>query len=163
MIVARDILTAPLLTVPPEMPVLEFARALDERHLTGAAVVDPSGGLIGVVTESDLIDQHKKLHLPTLITLFDSVLSFNTHSMDEQIKKMVGATVADIMTSKPVTVEEETPLEEIATIMSEEKKHLIPVLKEGRLVGLVDRSQVIHALVKEGGARKNKGPDKASV
>jgi CBS domain-containing protein len=151
MITAKDLMHSPPFIVSPETPVLEFAKALDEKHLTGAAVVDKEGRLVGVATESDLIDQHKRLHLPTLITLFDSVLSFDTHKMGDQVKKMVGATVADIMTTKLTTVQENATLEDIATIMSEEKKHLIPVVRGGKLVGLVDRSQVIHSIVREEG------------
>ncbi|MBI5186850.1 MAG: CBS domain-containing protein [Nitrospinae bacterium] len=149
MTTAKDLMYCPPFTVSPEMPILEFARALDEKRLTGAAVVDREGKLVGVATESDLIDQHKRLHLPTVITLFDSVLSFDTHKTDSQLKKMLGATVADIMTSKLTTVEENATMEDIATIMAEEKKHLIPVVRGGKLVGLVDRSHVIHAIAGE--------------
>ena len=151
MIQAKDAMVSPPFTVSPETPVLEFARMVEDKNLSGAAVVDKEGRLMGVVTESDLIDQHKRLHLPTVIALFDSVLSFNTHKMGEQMKKMVGAKVEDIMTRDVTTVEENASLEDIATIMAEEKKHLLPVMRGKELVGLIDRSHVIRAIIKEKG------------
>jgi len=151
MIQAKDAMVSPPFTVSPETTVLEFARTVEDKNLSGAAVVDKEGRLVGVVTESDLIDQHKRLHLPTVITLFDSVLSFNTHKMGEQMKKMVGAKVEDIMTRVVTTVDESASLEDIATIMAEEKKHLIPVMRGKELVGLIDRSHVIRAIIKEKG------------
>ena len=150
MVTAKQIMATEPLTVMPETLVLDFAKKIEENHQCGAAVVDSEGNLVGVVTESDLIDQHKRLHLPTVVTLFDSVLTFGGHKVDDQIKKMVGATVADIMSSDLITVEENTPLEEVATIMAEKKKHFIPVMKEGKLAGVIDRAHVIQGIVKEG-------------
>lgn len=152
MITAKEAMFTPPFTVSTETTVIDFARAVEDKHLSGAAVVDKEGLLVGVVTESDLIDQHKRLHLPTVITLFDSVLSIDTHKMGDQMKKMVGARVEDIMTRDVTTVEENASLEDIATIMAEEKKHLIPVMRGKELVGLIDRSHVIRAIIQEKGA-----------
>ncbi|VAX22269.1 CBS domain protein sometimes clustered with YjeE [hydrothermal vent metagenome] len=146
----KDIMTEDPMTVSPTTSVRDLAVSLIEKNYTGAPVVDEDGTLVGVVTESDLIYQHKNLHLPTVITLFDSVLTLGgSHELETQIKKMLGSEVADIMTKEILSVDEETSLDDVATIMSEKGKHYLPVLRAEKLVGVVDRSDVVRAIIKE--------------
>ncbi len=146
---AKEIMTSDPLTVTPETSVRELAEKLAENNYSGAPVVDEEGAVIGVVTVSDLIYQRKKLHLPTVFTLFDSVVTLGgAHDLEDQFKKILGSTVSEIMTANPITVDEETQLDEIATIMSEEGKHVLPVMRGGKLVGVIDRSDVVKAIVK---------------
>ena len=112
---ATDIMTAKVITVTTKTSVQELAKILSDNNISGVPVVDDAGNLLGIVTENDLIDQTKKLHIPTVITLLDSVFYLeNPDRMEKEIKKMAGTTVRDIYSSKPVTVNEETPLDEIA-------------------------------------------------
>ncbi len=146
---AKEIMTSDPLTVTPGTKVRELAEKLAQNNYSGAPVVNEEGALVGVVTVSDLIYQRKSLHLPTVFTIFDSVVTLGSaHGLEEQMKKMLGTTVEEIMTANPMTVEEETQLEEIATIMSEQGKHVLPVMRGGRLVGVIDRSDVVKAIVK---------------
>ena len=85
-----------------------------------------------------------------MFTLLDSVIPLSgLHDVDDQMNKILGQTVKDIMTAEVLTVEEDTPLEEIATIMTEQHKHLLPVISQGKVVGVVDRWDVLRAIVKE--------------
>ena len=68
--------------------------------------------------------------------------------MKREIEKMLGATVKDIYSKKVITIIEDTSLEDIATIMSEKKVHLLPVLKGNELVGIVGKVDVVRALAK---------------
>ena len=145
---ARDIMTRDVVTVGPEMPVKDLARLLVERGISGAPVLDPSGVLVGIVTEKDLIERNKRLHLPTVISLFDAVIYLESERhFKEELRKMSAATVADIMTREVVTVTEETPLTEIATIMSERDKDLLPVVRDGKVVGSVGKADMVRAMV----------------
>jgi len=146
----KEIMTTEPMTVSPKTSVRNLAVALIEKNYTGAPVVDEDGTLVGVVTESDLIYQHKNLHLPTVITLFDSVLTLGgSHELETQIKKILGSEVADIMTKDVISVDEDTSLDDVATIMSEKGKHYLPVMRGEKLVGVVDRSDVVRAIIKE--------------
>ncbi len=146
----KDIMTEDPMTVSPTTSVRDLAVSLIEKNYTGAPVVDEDGTLVGVVTESDLIYQHKNLHLPTVITLFDSVLTLGgSHELETQIKKMLGSEVADIMTKEILSIDEETSLDDVATIMSEKGKHYLPVMRAEKLVGVVDRSDVVRAIIKD--------------
>jgi CBS domain-containing protein len=145
---AGEIMTAAVITVSVDTSVQELARLLAEHAISGAPVVDESGALLGVVTENDLIDQSKKLHIPTVMTILDSVIYLeNPDKMEKEMKKMAGSTVGDIFTRDVVTVNPETPVEEIATIMAEQRIHTLPVLKEGRLVGVIGKRDIIKTLL----------------
>jgi len=144
---AGEIMTREIITVSPEMGVAELASLLWEKSISGAPVVDGAGRLVGVVTETDLIDQSKKVHIPTVLNILDSMIILeNPAKLDRELKKMTGTRVKDICTSEPVTVAEDTPMDELASIMSERHLHTLPVLKDGRLVGVIGKSDIIRAM-----------------
>ncbi|NDY42585.1 CBS domain-containing protein [Dissulfurirhabdus thermomarina] len=146
---ARDIMTAPPLTVREETPVTEFARRLLEHRINGMPVVDAAGRLVGVATEGDLVDQCKRLHIPTMLTLLDAVIYLESpRQFERDLRKMAAATVGEICTRDPVTVDEDAALEEVASLMSERKVYTLPVLKDGELVGVIGRSDVVRSLVR---------------
>lgn len=148
MLTARDIMSNEVITVTEEANVKELARVLAIHQISGVPVVNDQGGLVGVVTESDLIFQTKKVHIPTVITILDSVFYLeNPHKMGDELKKMAGVKVADILTPSPVTVTEETLLDEIATIMAEKNVHTLPVMRGETLVGVIGKKDIIRALI----------------
>lgn len=145
---ARDIMTKEVITVDLKTTVPELASLLSKHSIGGTPVVDDSGLLLGVVTESDLIDQTKKIHIPTVITILDSVFYLeNPDKMEKEVRKMAGSTVADIYTGDPLTVDEETPLDEIATIMAEQNVHTLPVMRGNTLVGVIGKRDIIKTLI----------------
>jgi len=151
MLTAKDIMTKNVITVTPDLSVKELAALLLSHKIGGAPVVDADQTLLGVVTESDLIDQSKNVHIPTVISILDSVFFLESpKKMDMEIKKMAGRTVRDICASELVTVTEDTPLSVIATIMSEKKVHTLPVLAGGVLVGVIGKTDLIRAISQGG-------------
>ncbi|MDZ4383597.1 MAG: CBS domain-containing protein, partial [Thermodesulfovibrionia bacterium] len=105
--------------------------------------------LIGIVTENDLISQNKRLHIPTIIRLFDAFIVLGSGKLEEEIKKMAAATVEEICIKKVVSITEDTPLQEVATIMSEQKIHLLPVLRNNVVVGIVGKADIVNAMSRE--------------
>ncbi len=148
MLKAKEIMTVNPITVTPEVTVTDLARLLASHNIGGAPVVDASGGLLGVVTESDLIDQTKKIHIPTVIAILDSLIFLERpNKMEKDIRKFAGSTVADIYTKHPLTVEEDTPLDELATIMAEKNVHTLPVMRGELLVGVIGKGDIIKTLI----------------
>lgn len=148
MLQAKDIMSTEVITVGMEMGVGELAALLSEKHISGVPVLDDDGGLVGVVTENDLIDQTKKFHIPTVVSILDSVIFLESPlKMDKEMKKMTGTTVADLVSRDPRRVTEETTLAEIATIMAEKGVHTLPVMRGKELVGVVGKSDIIRTMI----------------
>jgi CBS-domain-containing membrane protein len=148
MLVAREIMTTKIITVTPETAVSELAQILATSNIGGAPVVDEEGRLLGVVTESDLIDQTKKVHIPTVVAILDSLIFLERpDKMEKDIRKIAGTVVGDIYSKNPVTVSEETPLDEIATIMAKKHVHTLPVLRGEQLVGVIGKGDIIRTLI----------------
>lgn len=148
MLKAKDIMTTEVITVKPETTVEELARLLIEHKISGVPVVDDNDQMIGVITENDLIKKNARLHIPTIVRLFDAYFLLNSNKVEEEIKKMVAGTVDEICNKDVVSLTEETTLEEIATIMSEKNIHLLPVLKDGAVVGIVGKADVVKSMTK---------------
>ncbi|GMT48394.1 MAG: membrane protein [bacterium] len=147
---ARDIMNRKVITVTPYTSVEELGRLFMGKNVSGAPVIDENGDIYGIVTENDLISKEKRFHIPTIITIFDAIIPLQSDAtVEKEIKRMAATTVGDICTREVVTVDEETSINDIATIMTEKKIHLLPVLKEGRLVGIIGKKDVIRAIAGE--------------
>ena len=145
---AADIMTKDVITVTTETTVAELANLLATNSIGGTPVVDDEGHLLGVVTESDLIDQKKKVHIPTVVTILDSVIYLESpEKMEKEMLKIAGSCVGDIYTKDPKTVIEETTLEDIATTMSEQNIHTLPVMRGDKLVGVIGKRDIIKTLI----------------
>lgn len=149
MLKAKDIMTRDVITVRPSTTIEELARILMEHRISGVPVVDDNGNLTGVVTENDLISQNKRLHIPTVVRLFDAFIVLESPaSMEKELKKMTANTVADICTKDIITVGEEAELEEVATIMYEKKVHLVPVVDGKSIKGIIGKMDIIKGMTK---------------
>lgn len=147
MLTAQNIMTHDVVTVKENATVRELAALLLERNISGAPVVDEAGAVIGVVTESDLIFQNKKVHLPTAFAILDAfVFLERPEKMETELKKIAGSKVGDICSRKLISVGPDTELEELATLMAEKKIHTLPVMSEGRLVGVIGKSDIIRTI-----------------
>lgn len=149
MLQASEIMAQKVVSVREDMPVEQLAAVLWGNRINGAPVVDGNGVLVGVVTESDLVDQAKRFHIPTAVSILDSVIFLDkAEKVEQEIRKMTGATVGEICSRNPVTITGEMPLDEIATIMAEKKVHTLPVLRDGELVGVVGKADIIRTLAR---------------
>ncbi|MBA4348465.1 MAG: hypothetical protein C0415_00540 [Thermodesulfovibrio sp.] len=147
MLKAKDIMTRDVITVKPATTIEELARILMQNKVSGAPVVNDEGDLIGIVTENDLISQNKRFHIPTIVRLFDAFIVFaSTSRIEKEIKKMAAVTVDGICTKEVISVTEDTPVEDIATIMSEKKVHLIPVVEGKKIKGIIGKIDLIKGL-----------------
>jgi CBS domain-containing protein len=144
---ARDVMTTEIVSVAPDMSVKEAARLMVDRGVGALPVVD-EGDLIGLVTEGDLIMQDVKVRFPTTIHLLDAFIFYppSQERMEAEIKKAVAATVRDVMTAQPVTVDVAASVEDVATVMVERDVSRVPVLDQGRLVGIVSKSDIVRSI-----------------
>lgn len=148
MLTAQDIMSTSIISVNETMSVREMAQILIEKKISGVPVLDANDNLVGIATENDLVDRTKKVHIPTVMALFDSfVFLENPEKLEKDLKKMSAATVGDICSRTVVTVCTDTPLDELATIMAEKKVHTLPVLdREGNMAGIIGKSDIIRTI-----------------
>ena len=147
-LLASDIMSKKVITARPETGLRELAELLVLNNIGGMPVVDEEGDLVGVVSQSDLIAQNKLPHVPRAVSLFDWVIYLEgLGRLEAELEKMGGTTVGDIMTRDVISVDASTPLEEMATIMTEKGVHTIPVLEEGRLVGVIGKMDIVRSLL----------------
>lgn len=148
MLIASDIMTTSVITVKRDTGIKELARILYENHINGVPVVDDGGAVVGIICESDLIRKDRKLHIPTVVALFDGVFYLERPGkMEKEIARLNATKVEDLYTKDVITVEERTPVEEIATIMSQKRVYTIPVMDGKRLVGVIGKADIIRTLV----------------
>jgi len=149
---AKDIMTQNVITVKTETTIEELARILRSHGISGAPVVDEKGKLNGIVTENDLISKNSRLHIPTILRLFDAYIPLGTSRLEDDIRRMTALTVDEICSKNVITVDEETSVEYIATLMTEKKIHLVPVLKGGEIVGIIGKKDLIKGVIGEAAA-----------
>lgn len=148
MITAKDIMTTDVISVSPDMEMTEAARILIEKHINGLPVVDNSGKLIGIICQSDLILQQKKLPLPSFFTFLDGLISLTSmKNLQKEAEKIAAVTVAQAMTTKPLTVEPDTGIQAIAGLMADMNFHTIPVVEDDSVVGVIGKEDVLRTLL----------------
>jgi len=116
--IASDIMTRNVYTTSPEVSVQEVAQLLVQKNISGVPVSNSGGQIIGIVTEADIIGKVSR----------------------------EGLCVADIMTPKLIFVDEETEVGDIAMLLVEHKIKRVPVMRDGELVGIVCRGDIVNAV-----------------
>jgi CBS domain-containing protein len=151
MITAKDIMTTQLTVLDPDMDFAAAAKILLDNHFNGAPVVNAEGKLVGILCQSDLVAQHKKLPVPTLITLLDSFIQLKpSKQLEKQASKIAALTVAEAMTADPVTVKPDSTIDTIAALMVDSNLHTLPVLEDGQLIGIIGKEDILRTLLTEG-------------
>ncbi len=142
-----DIMTKDVVTVRRSTTVRELAEIFETRHFGSLPVVDEDGNLTGIVSSSDLIEQGRSLHIPTVISLFDWVIPLEGEkSLERELRKMTAQTVGEICSNEVLTVAPSDPVSTAADIMSARKLHALPVVAAGKVVGIVARIDIIRSM-----------------
>lgn len=150
MLQAKDIMTRDVITVTPEMEIAKATEILLENKINGVPVVDDSGKLLGILCQSDLIAQQKKLPIPSIFSFLDGFISLSSmKAIEKEVQKIAAATVAHAMTSNPVTVQPDSSIETVAMLMVDNNMHTLPVIDKGRLVGVLGKEDILRTLMSD--------------
>ena len=143
---ASDVMTPTVVTVDPEMTIQQLANLLSDRGISGAPVVDAAGTLLGIVSEGDLLhraelgtERHTERRHSWWLRHFAAAEA-------REYAKSHGRLVKDIMTTHVATITEEASLAEVATLLEKRRIKRVPVMRDGRVVGIVTRSNLVRAL-----------------
>jgi CBS domain-containing protein len=141
---AKDVMTAGVVTVAEDASINEAIRLMLQRKISGLPVVDAAGTLVGMVTEGDFLRRSElgtARHTPRWIEFLSG-----SGKLAENYVHAAGRKVRDVMTDKVYSVDEETPLSEVVEIMERRRVKRLPVLRGAKLVGIVTRANLLHAL-----------------
>jgi CBS-domain-containing membrane protein len=142
---AIDVMTTSVVFAHPDMTVREAAQILADRHISGMPVVDDKGELVGMITEGDLLH---RAEIGTGVGKRAWWLEFlaSTRELASEYVKEHSHKVSDLMTTGVVVVGEDTPVAEIAELLERHRIKRVPVVKDGKVTGLVSRANLIRAL-----------------
>jgi CBS domain-containing protein len=142
---AADVMTRNVVSVKPEMTVLQAARMMLQHHISGLPVVDDDGKLVGILSEGDFLrrretaTERRRSRWLEFLMGPGKIASEYTHSH--------GNKVAEVMTQDVATVAEDAPLEAIVELMERRRIKRVPVMHGHTIVGIVTRSNLMHAMV----------------
>ena len=141
---AADVMTPGVISVAPDAPVMQAVRIMLQHHISGLPVVDAGGGLVGIVTEGDLLhrveigtQRRRSRWLEFLI---------GSGRLADEYAHACGRKVSEVMTRDVQAVHEDTPLDEIVQLMERRRIKRVPVLRGKSLVGIVTRANLMRAL-----------------
>ena|SRR6266849_3338747 len=131
---ASDVMTRRIVSVTPEATVLEAVRLMLQNHISGLPVIDATGNLIGVVTEGDFLRRAETGTQRKRSRWLD--LFVGPRTLAEDYIHAHGRKVAEVMTPDPVTISEDTPLEEVVRAMERHRIKRLPVVRGKNVVGI---------------------------
>jgi CBS domain-containing protein len=141
---AKDVMTSPVVSIEPDASIWQAVRIMLQRHISGLPVIDQKGGLVGIVTEGDFLrrtetgtQRRRPRWLEYLI---------GPGRLADEYTRAHGRKVNEIMTADPVTITEDTPLDEIVRLMEKRQIKRVPVVRDQQVVGIVSRANLVHAL-----------------
>jgi CBS domain-containing protein len=146
-----DVMSRDPIVVRPETPLKEAIQILAERHISGLPVVEQTGKLVGVISETDLMWQEKGVTPPAYIMFLDSVIYLqNPATFERDLHKSLGQTVGEVMTRDAITIRAEKPLREAAALMHERNVRRLPVIdKNAQVIGILTRGDIVRAMASE--------------
>jgi CBS domain-containing protein len=144
----KEIMTDNPITVTADLEIFKAAKILLDRRINGVPVVDSTGTLVGILCQSDIIAQQKKLPVPSLFTFLDGYINLSSmKTLEKDVRKIAATAVSDAMTPNPITVGTDSSIETVAALMVDHNLHTLPVLEKGVLVGVVGKEDILRTLI----------------
>lgn len=145
---ASDVMVSPVITVKPRDTVKHVAELFTKRGISAAPVVDDHGKVVGIISEADLLHrsengtERRRSHWVRLFA--------GDHDLAKEFIRSHAMKVADLMTHRVVSAAPDTPLHEIAETMEKKTIKRVPILRDGQLVGIVSRANLVQAIAAKG-------------
>jgi CBS domain-containing protein len=140
----KDVMTCPVVSVEPDASIWQAVRIMLQRQISGLPVIDEHGHLVGIVSEGDFLRRAEtgtQRRRPRWLELF-----LGPGRLAEEYTRSHGRKVSAVMTPDPLTVSEDTPLDEVVRTMEKRRIKRLPVVRGDHVVGIVTRANLLHAL-----------------
>jgi CBS domain-containing protein len=158
---AEDVMTREVIAIDPNATVLEAARVMLQHHISGLPVIDKEGKLVGVLSEGDFLRRRETKTERRRSRWLEFLMGPGRMAAEYCLSH--GSKVSEVMTSEVQTVSETAPLEDIVELMERKRIKRVPVLCGGQVVGIVTRSNLMHAMVSMARAAAPAAADDAAI
>lgn len=142
---AKDVMSRVVRAVCEDTPLVEIANLLAAYHISGVPVVDEAQHVVGIVSEADLIDEHKGSRRIPRVALY-GLFPIQEDWLADAYGGGKGLAARDLMTRKVTTASEQTSLHELADLMVTRRINRVPILRDGQVVGIVCRGDIVRAM-----------------
>jgi len=142
-----EVMTKNVVSVTKDCTVEDVAALLLNKGISGVPVLDEHGKVIGVVTNKDLLYKTMQPDMPAVLEILGGFVYLGgVDRYNDELKKMTATKVEDIMTEDVITANIDDSVQEVATMMIHNNINRVPVVKDGQLVGIVSRSDLIRSM-----------------
>ena len=142
---AEDVMTRDVISIDPDATVLQAARLMLQHHISGLPVIDKNGNLVGVLSEGDFLRRRETKTERRRSRWLEFLMG--PGRIAAEYSHSHGSKVSEVMTTEVQTVDEVTPIEDIVDLMESRRIKRVPVVCGGQVVGIVTRSNLMHAMV----------------
>ncbi len=141
---AGDIMTGRVISISPESSVLDAIELMTRNHISGLPVIDASGTMVGMVTEGDFLRRAETGTMRKRPRWLEFLVG--PGRLAEEYVETHARKVGEVMTRDPITIKEDTPLEEVVHVMEHRRVKRLPVVRGTQVVGIVSRANLMRAL-----------------
>jgi CBS-domain-containing membrane protein len=142
---ARDVMTRSVISIDPNCTVLQAARLMLQHHISGLPVVDAAGNLVGILSEGDFLRRRETQTERRRSRWLEFLMG--PGRMAAEYSHSHGSKVSEVMTTQVQTADEDASLDDVVQLMERHHIKRVPVMHAGKLVGIVTRSNLMHAMV----------------
>jgi CBS domain-containing protein len=145
----RDVMTTDVVTFAVHEPIVDAMQRLVDNGVDGGPVLDDTGAVVGMLSTGDLIVQESQLHAPTVMNILGGLFELpgSRKKFEKELEQAVAVDVEDAMHDAPVTCAPDDTVERAATLMHDHDVSRVPVVEDGRLVGIVARGDILRAII----------------
>lgn len=148
MMKVSEVMSQNVVSITVEATVEDAAKLLLEKNISGLPVVDKDGKLVGIITHKDLLYKNMEPDTPAMLEILGGFVYLGgVDRYNGELKKLVGTKVKDIMTTDVITASVDDSVQSVARLMVRNEVNRIPIVKDGQLVGIVSRADVVKSLV----------------
>lgn len=144
-----DIMRTDVPIVAPDDSIATVARLMAVSGLPGVPVIE-DGEIVGIITESDMIAREADVEIPTPVPFLDTIFTIDWgRDFEEDLRHVLAVTARDLMTHPVINIKQSATLQQLATVMIDERVNPVPVLNDDlELVGIVSRADLVRVIAK---------------
>jgi CBS-domain-containing membrane protein len=158
---AKDVMTTTVISVQPDATILQAARQMLQHHISGLPVIDQSGEIVGILSEGDFLRRRETGTQRKRSRWLEFLMGPGRLAAEYAYSH--GNKVAEVMTRDVHTVNEDTNIEDIVELMERRRIKRVPVMRKKNVVGMVTRSNLMHAMVSLARVEPKSAKDDASI